>query len=148
MKKQIGIAIVVLLSFNLQAFSQDVKKTGPAAQITFKQVMHDFGKIYRGDDGTFAFKFVNKGNEPLILSRPRSSCGCTVPSWPKEPVLPGDSAQIKVTYNTHILGSFNKTVTVYSNAPKTIVLHIKGRVEPRPRPILPLKKDSAGPVSK
>ncbi len=148
MKKQIVIVIVVLLSLNLQAFSQNVKETGTAAQITFKQVMHNFGKIYRGADGTFAFKFVNTGKEPLILSRPRSSCGCTVPSWPKEPILPGDSAQIKVTYNTHLFGAFNKTVTVHSNAPKTIVLRIKGRVVPRPKPVLPLKQDSAGPISK
>ncbi len=75
---------------------------------------HDFGKIFYSSDGTHAFKFVNAGKEPLLLSRPLSSCGCTVPTWPKAPILPGDSGTINVAYNTHILGEFNKTVTVYS----------------------------------
>ena len=148
MNKRIVIAIVFLLSLNLRAFSQGVKKTGPAAQITFKQVMHNYGKVFRGSDGTFAFTFVNTGNGPLLLSRPRSSCGCTVPSWPKEPILPGDSAKINVTYNTYILGAFNKTVTVYSNASKAVVLRIRGRVIPRPKPLLPLKDQGDSPVSK
>jgi len=148
MKKYMIFVFIVLIVFNLPLIGQNKQTNEPAPRISFKQLMHDYGKIFQGADGTFSFKFINTGNEPLILSRPRSSCGCTVPSWPKEPILPGDSAQIDVTYNTHILGLFNKSVAVYSNAAKTIVLRIKGRVVPRPKPMIPLKKDSASPVSK
>lgn len=148
MKKYRFFIGLLLLGIVLQAMGQTTQMKEPAPSITFKQLVHNYGNIYKGDNGAFAFKFVNSGNEPLILSRPRSSCGCTVPSWPKEPIMPGDSGKIKVTYNTHIMGAFNKTVTVYSNAPKPIVLRIKGRVIPRPKAVLPLKQEGASPVSK
>jgi len=150
MKKLIGILIIILMATSLQAQNHTKKKSTNGPELTFKSDSHDFGTLYQQSDGSFAFTFVNSGNEPVILSRPRSSCGCTVPSWPKEPLLPGDSSQIKVTYNTHIIGAFNKSVMVYSNAPKVIVLRIKGKVVPRPAAILPIKKNSKGstPVSK
>ncbi len=124
------------------------KKNGP--EITFKNVMHDYGTIYVGSDGSYEFEFTNTGNEPLILSKPRSSCGCTVPTWPKEPILPGESNKIKVTYNTHKPGPFNKSVTIYSNANKTVILRIKGKVIPKPAEALPEKQNSEGasPVNK
>ena len=83
-----------------------------------------------GGDGVCSFKFTNTGKEPLILQQPQSSCGCTVPTWPKEPVFPGESNEIKVTYNTKKAGPINKTVTVRSNAKNnTVVLRITGKVE-------------------
>ncbi|MCF6170107.1 MAG: DUF1573 domain-containing protein [Bacteroidales bacterium] len=128
----------------------DQKMNGPA--ISFKTTTHDYGEIYQGSDGSFSFVFTNTGNEPLILSKPRSSCGCTVPSWPKEPILPGDDSQIKVTYNTKKVGPFNKTVTVYSNAKnkKSIVLRIKGKVVAKPAEALPEKETGTGaaPINK
>ncbi len=117
------------------------KKNGP--EIKFKTTSHDYGEIYLNGDGTYKFEFTNNGNEPLILSKPRSSCGCTVPSWPKEPILPGESSEIKVTYNTHKAGAFNKSVTVYSNS-KTVILRIKGKVIPKPAEALPEKPTSIG----
>lgn len=124
------------------------KKNGP--EITFKTLMHDYGTIYVGSDGSCNFEFTNTGKEPLILSKPRSSCGCTVPTWPREPILPGESSKIKVTYNTHKPGPFNKSVTIYSNANKTIVLRIKGKVVNKPADALPVKKNSTGasPINK
>lgn len=148
MKKYRFFIGLMLVGFAMHAMGQSTRPKEPAPAITFKQLVHNYGNVYKGDNGSFSFKFVNTGKEPLILSRPRSSCGCTVPSWPKEPIMPGDSGNIKVTYNTHILGAFNKTVTVYSNSPKPVVLRIKGRVVPRPKAVLPLKQEGDSPVSK
>ena len=78
---------------------------------------------------SFEFKFTNEGKTPLILNNVRSSCGCTVPSWTKEPVQPGSGGSIKVVYNTASIGAFNKSVTVNSNAVNsTVLLQIKGNV--------------------
>ncbi len=137
--KKIGI-LILLAFFALPIVAQQTVKKASGAILKFDETNHDFGKIFYSSDGTHAFKFVNAGKEPLLLSRPRSSCGCTVPTWPKAPILPGDSGTINVAYNTRILGEFNKTVTVYSNVPKPIVLHIRGKVVPRPKPMLPVKQ--------
>ncbi|MCD4665566.1 MAG: DUF1573 domain-containing protein, partial [Bacteroidales bacterium] len=76
------------------------------------------------------FKFTNDGKEPLILSNVRSSCGCTVPTWPRQPILPGQSDVIKVKYDTKRVGMINKSVHVYSNAKvATVTLKIKGKIE-------------------
>ncbi len=138
--KKIGILIFfAFFVFQIQAQQKTTIKT-TGVVLKFNETTFQYGNIYYGSDGTHAFKFVNAGKEPLLLSRPRSSCGCTVPTWPKAPILPGDSGTINVAYNTHILGVFNKTVTVYSNAPKPVVLHIHGKVVPRPKPMLPVKQ--------
>jgi hypothetical protein len=147
MKKIIIAAILMMGIFTLSAQDKATKdgnatkKNGP--EIKFKTTSHDYGEIYLNGDGTYKFEFTNTGNEPLILSKPRSSCGCTVPSWPKEPILPGESSVIKVTYNTHKAGTFNKSVTVFSNS-KTVILRIKGKVVPKPAEALPEKPTSMG----
>jgi len=122
-----------------------------APEITFEKTLHDYGTIVKGGDGTCEFKFTNTGKEPLILSKPISSCGCTVPTWPREPILPGKSDVIKVTYNTINIGPINKTVTVYSNATTSkVVLAIKGKVVAPPVETVPEKQNEIGtaPVSK
>jgi hypothetical protein len=97
----------------------------------------------QGDNGECEFKFKNTGKEPLILSNVYSSCGCTVPSWPKEPIMPGKSEVIKVKYNTSRLGTINKKVTVISNAVNNpIELFIKGNVSAKPAETLPEKTQS------
>jgi hypothetical protein len=103
------------------------KESGP--EITFENLEHDYGTISQGADGNCVFKFKNTGNEPLILSDVRKSCGCTTPTWDKEPILPGQSGEIKVGYNTNNIGTFSKTITVISNATNsTVTLIIKGTV--------------------
>ncbi len=100
------------------------------AQIDFKNTEHNFGKIPYQGNAEYNFTFENTGTEPLVLQNVKSTCGCTVPEWPKEPVAPGESASIKVRYNTRISGSFAKGITVYSNAENaTVQLRIKGEVE-------------------
>ncbi len=157
--KKVALFLVMIFAVSLvqaqtKNFKKELKQTvnkkknGP--EISFKTVMHDYGTIYVGSNGSTIFEFTNTGNEPLILSKPRSSCGCTVPTWPKEPILPGQSNKIKVTYNTHKPGPFNKSVTIYSNAGKTIVLRIKGKVINKPANALPEKNNSEGisPINK
>lgn len=102
------------------------------AEMTFETDVHDFGTIEYAGNGTYEFKFKNTGKEPLIISDAKGSCGCTVPTYPKNvPIKPGESQVIKVTYDTKRAGNFTKTVTIHSNAktPEKI-LTIKGHVEP------------------
>ena len=104
------------------------------AEIKFDSELHDFGTIPYAGNGTYEFRFKNTGKEPLIITDAQGSCGCTVPTYPKNiPIKPGDSEVIKVTYDTKRPGNFTKTVTLHSNA-KTPekVLTIKGVVESAP----------------
>lgn len=97
--------------------------------IKFESTVHDYGTIEQGSDGSCQFVFTNMGKTPLVLSNVRASCGCTVPTWPREPILPGKDAVIKVVYNTNLVGSFNKSISVNSNAKNNeVILNIKGTV--------------------
>jgi len=103
--------------------------------ITFKTTEHDFGKINEADGRvTTVFEFKNEGMEPLVLSNVRASCGCTTPKWTREPIEPGQTGQITVTYNPNGRpGRFQKTVTITSNATEaTTRVYIKGEVIPKP----------------
>jgi hypothetical protein len=144
--------LIVAVSLVFAQTEQPVKvEDNPnAPEITFDKLVHDYGTVPFGGDGVCTFKFTNTGKEPLILQQPQSSCGCTVPTWPKEPVLPGQSNEIQVTYNTKKAGPINKTVTVRSNAKNnTIVLRITGKVEADPNQQMPEKPTSSGaPVNK
>ncbi len=118
--------ILSLFSFALQAQDNQV---AVADSIIFEKILHDYGTIEKGGDGNSVFTFTNQGQKPLVLSNVRASCGCTVPQWPKEPIAPGGKGEITVKYNTNIAGSFNKTITVNSNAANSaVVLRIKGSV--------------------
>lgn len=101
-----------------------------APKLEFVEETHNFGSIPEGPQATHEFKFRNTGKEPLILTNVKASCGCTTPSWPKEPVLPGKEAVITATYNTQGRpGSFTKSITVTSNASEpSKVIYIKGEV--------------------
>jgi hypothetical protein len=103
------------------------------ADIKFEKMVHDFGTVKWGGNGDCEFKFTNSGKEPLILSVCQGSCGCTVPTCPKEPILPGKSGVIKVHYDTKRPGPINKQVTVTSNAKSgQQIIKITGTVEPQP----------------
>ena len=141
MKKIICLTLIgFFLTLNL--FAQDNKK---GATIKFENLVHDYGTIYQGTDGNCEFKFINEGDEPLVLSSVRSSCGCTIPSYPKDPILPGQSNVIKVSYDTKRIGTISKQITVVSNAAEqTIVLSIKGNILQKPNEILPEKQVNEG----
>ncbi|ETN96849.1 Protein of unknown function [Zhouia amylolytica] len=113
---------VGLISFAVTA--QDKK-----AKIEFKEETIDYGKIAKGSNGVRVFEFTNTGDAPLVISKAYSSCGCTVPSWPKEPIAPGKTGKIEVKYDTNRPGPIRKTITVITNADKkSVALKIKGTV--------------------
>jgi len=124
-------AFIVSISCS-QAPGQDKSsENGPKIEFTYTE--YDYGTIFQGGDGTSEFIFKNTGNEPLILSDVKSTCGCTVPSWPREPVKSGESAKIIVSYRTTRVGPINKSISVSSNAASgPVVLRIKGNVAPKP----------------
>ncbi len=151
MKKVIYLLGIMFLMIGV-AKAQD-SKAQIGAEIKFDKLEHDYGDVPFNGDGTCEFRFTNTGNEPLLIQKPKSSCGCTIPSWPNEPILPGESDVIKVTYKTNRVGNINKTVTVTSNAIKnsTVVLRIKGRVLEQANEAMPEKKNDFGkgsPVNK
>ena len=148
--KKLVLLIGILVMMAGAAQAQDAKTTQNGAEIEFEKLVHDYGEVPYNGNGECEFKFTNTGNEPLIIQKPKSSCGCTVPSWPKEPILPGESDVIKVTYKTTRVGNINKTVTVTSNAIKngTVVLRIKGKVLEQPTEAMPEKQAGGLPVNK
>jgi hypothetical protein len=110
--------------------------------IKFEKLVHDYGTIYKNESGVCTFTFKNMGKADLLLTNVSSSCGCTVPEWPKEPVPYKKSATIKVSYNTANVGPINKSVFVDSNAGERITLSIKGAVIEPPKENLPENRPS------
>ena len=133
MKKLFLYCFLIFCFSGLNGFAQSNENgtiDQKSAEITFEKELHDYGTIDYSGDGVYYFKFTNTGKEPLVISNATGSCGCTVPQWPKEPILKGQSANLKVSYDTKRPGPFTKTVTVTSNAKTTSkVLTIKGVVK-------------------
>lgn len=107
---------------------------GGLGEMTFEKTEHNFDTLEYEGNGTYEFKFKNTGTEPVIISDAKGSCGCTVPTFPKNtPIKPGESEVIKVTYDTKRWGRFTKTVTIFSNAKEPVkTITIKGYVRPKP----------------
>jgi hypothetical protein len=138
MKNKILLTALFSLSFfGLNLIAQEVVQ-GPA--ITVDKETHDYGVIQFDSNGECEFTITNSGTEPLLITGARGSCGCTVPTYPQEPIAPGKSAVIKVTYDTKRPGSFQKSVTISSNAANepTKTVYIKGNVEPKPEGAAPV----------
>jgi hypothetical protein len=140
--KKLIMGIVLLVFFAGTTFAQATANPAqpqpkPAAddknapEIIFETAEHDFGKIPFGGNGSCEFKFKNMGKNPLVLEKVQASCGCTTPSWSKEPIKKKDSSSIKVQYDTKRVGPFTKSITVSWNAKNTpTVLIVKGEVLP------------------
>ena len=110
------LSIAFLASFQLTA-QETVTPAAPASKavMTLESDVVDYGTIDQGSEPLRVAKFKNTGTEPLIISGAKGSCGCTVPNWPKEPIMPGETSQIEIRYDTKRVGAINKTVTVTSN---------------------------------
>ena len=135
MKKIIVLALLVLgsVASNAQETTKITKKMTAkvdGAGMVFANEVIDYGTINQNADGKREFVFTNNGNAPLVITNAQGSCGCTVPSSPKEPIAPGAKGVIGVKYDTNRVGPFTKTVTISSNAAgqPTKVLTIKGNV--------------------
>ena len=98
-----------------------------AQEFKFEKEIINYGKIAKGDNGERTFIFTNIGDKPLIIKNIQSSCGCTVPKKPENPIMPGEKGEIKVSYDTRRVGGFSKRITILSNAktPKKVI-NIKG----------------------
>lgn len=118
MKLPGSLLVLLFLSFSLNA--QEFK---------FQEEVIDYGKIDKGSDGVKVFIFKNIGDQPIIINKIQSSCGCTVPKKPEKPIMPGEDGEIKVSYDTKRVGGFSKSITIMSNAknPRKII-RIKGIV--------------------
>ncbi len=122
--------VLTILAFVLVGFYSATAQTTNGAIMTFDVTTVDYGTIDKGADPIRKFKFTNTGNEPLIVKAAKGSCGCTVPTYPKEPIMPGESNVIEVRYDTQRVGAFTKTVTLTTNeASDTHTLTIKGDVK-------------------
>lgn len=120
---------------------KDTAAVAPVTEMTFAETEHDFGTINDGVMASHTFTFTNTGKAPLVISDARADCGCTVPSWTKDPVLPGEEGKIDVKYNSSGRGgqTVSKTVTVIANTePSDNKLTIKAVV--RSKGGSPLKK--------
>ncbi len=121
-----SLAFSLFLFLSLGLFSSAMAQ----GVIQFDVESFDFGTVEEGDKADKTFTFKNTGNQPIILSNVRASCGCTTPNWTREPVMPGQTGKIEVSYNSAGRpGAFNKTITITSNATEaTKVLTIRGNV--------------------
>ena len=120
-------AMILLLSCNNGSGS----RIRGNADIAFSDSIIEFGVLEFGGNGECEFIFANTGSDPLLVTHVRSTCGCTIPEWSEEPVNPGDTGRIHVSYDTRRIGSFRKAVYVYSNAATgTRKLYISGEVSP------------------
>ncbi len=122
MKNLILILFVSVMSFGASAQNK-------VAKIEFKTDVIDYGTIEKGSNGVRIFEFTNTGDAPLIISNVKSTCGCTVPKKPDGPIMPGQTGEISVKYDTNRVNPIRKTITVTSNAETpTIALKIKGLI--------------------
>lgn len=107
--------------------SADGNSTSELPEIKFEEEEHDFGKITQGEKVSYAFKFKNTGKNNLIIASAAGSCGCTVPEYPKEPILPGQEGKINVVFSSEgKSGIQEKTITIVTNCePSTRIIKIK-----------------------
>jgi hypothetical protein len=123
------LAVIIISNAQSSGPQANKKEKTDAPEITFENLVYDYGTIKKSSDGTAVFSFTNSGKEPLILSEVKATCGCTTPSWTKDPVMPGKTGEITAVYDTNRMGAFSKTIIINSNATNTpVVLTIKGNV--------------------
>ena len=138
----LSFALVSVFAVNAQVSNADAPADGP--KMTFSEQTFDYGNIPRNVPATHEFKFTNTGNAPLVINSANASCGCTVPEYTKEPIMPGKTGVIKVVYNAANPGNFTKTVTVRSNGGEA-QLTIRGNVvEKKEEPKHPVVNPNKG----
>jgi hypothetical protein len=131
MKRLIFVFTLVLLTASLASAQQNEAQQKEAVFAVVGESTHDFGTIKEADGPvSHIFKFKNEGEIPLVITKATASCGCTQPEYPKEPVAPGKTGEIKVTFNPSGNAPFTKTISIFSNGKVgSSVLTIKGVVE-------------------
>ncbi|WP_299097429.1 DUF1573 domain-containing protein [Winogradskyella sp.] len=131
MKRTVNTILILILSVGLfnATSNNTVSKGNKMAVIKFETEVIDYGTIEQHSDGARLFTFTNEGDAPLLITNVKTSCGCTVPSYSKAPILPGKTGELNIKYDTKRLGAFTKTITVISNAEGgNKILKIKGNI--------------------
>ena len=154
--KKILLSLALVTGFTLvnaqNVITADAPKTEESTNVTidFVSKVVDYGTIEHNADGARKFVFTNNGTEPLLIKNAKGSCGCTVPTWPREAIAPGATAEIGVEYATNRVGKFTKTITLTTNASKKpVILTVKGEVNPAPKEeTAPLRKTEGSPLEK
>tara|TARA_B100000768_G_scaffold162404_1_gene162997 strand:+ start:383 stop:823 length:441 start_codon:yes stop_codon:yes gene_type:complete len=143
---------VFTIANSQSVITSDAPKNVESTNVTidFVSKVMDYGTIEHNSDGARKFVFTNNGTEPLLIKNAKGSCGCTVPTWPREPIAPGVTAEIGVKYATNRVGKFTKTITLTTNASKKpVILTIKGEVNPAPKEdTAPMRKTEGSPLEK
>lgn len=118
------------MSIDVPLTSDGKVDTSQLPKFSFVNDTYDFGQIKQGEKVSYSFKFKNTGNTPLIISSASASCGCTVPSYPEEPIQPGEESKIDVVFDSNgKMGMQTKTITLVSNTiPNTKVLYLRGEI--------------------
>jgi hypothetical protein len=119
-----------LMACNQTKEKKDIQYTTDGSDIRYEAITYDFGKIKEGEKINHSFKFTNMGKSPLIITNATASCGCTTPVWPKNPVLPGDTGSIAVTFNSAgKSGLQDKQIKITANSqPAESMVHLIGEV--------------------
>jgi len=130
MKNLFAIAFILFLgAFTAVAQQEESTSTTDGPTMELESTTVDYGTIAKNSDPLRKVSFTNTGTEPLIIKHAKGSCGCTVPKWPKEPIMPGETSEIEVRYSTNRVGPINKTVRITTNEEgKTHVLRVVGKV--------------------
>ncbi len=127
--KKVALILSMILCFAMSSSAQQPTTEKKESGVVFDTLVYDYGTIEKGSEGKCSFTFKNTSDTPLILTNVAASCGCTVPSWPKNPIKPGESSAIDVKYNTNNVGHFTKRITVTTNKQDTpIILTLTGKV--------------------
>lgn len=138
----IALSVILCLFMSSALYAQDTKTNEKginyaktdipnpnAGVLSFETEEIDYGTIPHNADGVKIFKFTNTGTNPVVISQVKTSCGCTVPTYSKEPIMAGATGEIQIKYATNKIGKFTKTITVISNASEpNKVIKIKGEV--------------------
>ncbi|MFZ1748721.1 MAG: DUF1573 domain-containing protein [Saprospiraceae bacterium] len=128
MKNVIFVCFMAFASISLLQANGDSTPGDKGARLSFEMTTVDYGTVTKDSDPVRFFNFTNTGDQPLIIMDAKGSCGCTVPSFPKDAIAPGKTAQIEVRYDTKRVGVINKTITIISNAGDPVLLQIRGEV--------------------
>jgi hypothetical protein len=127
--KKIGLTFLLTVMLS-NVFAQS------KPEVKFNKNIYDYGSVKEEVEVAVSdFEFTNTGKTPVVIQRVIASCGCTAPTYTREPVLPGKKGSVKVAYHTtHRPGNFRKNIRVYTNVPDTVyTLTIKGHVIPKKR---------------
>ena len=154
--KKILLSLALVAGFGFANAQNTTKADAPVqveatnVTIDFESKVVDYGVIEHNADGARKFVFTNNGTEPLVIKNAKGSCGCTVPTWPREPIAAGATAEIGVKYATNRVGKFTKTITLTTNASKKpVILTVKGEVNPPAKEeTAPVRKTEGSPLEK